>query len=64
MKVKENNGQTLIEFLLVFVVLLTVTSYVFVIYKKFWKEKYNKVSASSGALSAILKTSKVVSYVK
>ena len=62
---KINKGQTLIEFLLVFVVLLMATSSILVIYRKFWKEKYERVSNISGIVASVIKVSgSQVSYVK
>jgi uncharacterized protein (UPF0333 family) len=61
---KSHNGQILIEFLLISIVLLIVVSGVFSIYKKFWKEKYNKIAKPSTILSATLKTPRRMSYVK
>ncbi|MDR3253706.1 MAG: hypothetical protein LBT07_01915 [Endomicrobium sp.] len=61
---KINKGQALTEFLLVFIVLLIATSGVFVIYKKFWKSKYERISATSGITAGTLKVSGYVSYVK
>lgn len=51
-KIKKSKGQTFVEFLLVFVVLLAATSGVFVMYKKVWKKKYEKVGTYSGAVVA------------
>jgi uncharacterized protein (UPF0333 family) len=48
---KKNKGQTLTEFVLVFIVLLIATTGVLSMYKKFWKTKYQRVAALSGALS-------------
>ncbi|MDR0800456.1 MAG: hypothetical protein LBN01_02855 [Endomicrobium sp.] len=62
---KINKGQTLIEFLLVFVVLLMATSSIFVIYRKFWKGKYERISIISGITASAVKSSGFqVSYVK
>ncbi|MDR3257040.1 MAG: hypothetical protein LBT18_05320 [Endomicrobium sp.] len=61
---KIHKGQTLIEFLLIFTVLLITISGVFVIYKKFWKRKYERVSAPSTIAVSSLKTSESVSYVR
>ncbi|MDR0617244.1 MAG: hypothetical protein LBG23_00440 [Endomicrobium sp.] len=58
-------GQTLLEFILVFTVLLMVTSGALSLYKNFWKSKYNKVSMFSGLSASALKVPKYkVSYVK
>jgi uncharacterized protein (UPF0333 family) len=60
-----DKGQTLTEFMLVFVVLLIATSGVFAIYKKFWKTKYEKISVISGIAVSTVKTSgSQASYVK
>ncbi|GHT56666.1 hypothetical protein AGMMS50233_08990 [Endomicrobiia bacterium] len=61
----KNVGQTLTEFILVFVVLLMAASGAFGIYKKFWSAKYKKVSDISGIAAGALKTSAPkMSYVK
>lgn len=58
-------GQTLLEFILVFAVLLMVTSGVLSLYRNFWKSKYKKVSMFSGVTASALKVSKYkASYVK
>ncbi|MDR3125049.1 MAG: prepilin-type N-terminal cleavage/methylation domain-containing protein [Endomicrobium sp.] len=58
-------GQTLLEFILVFAVLLIVTSGIVSLYSNFWKSKYKKISTLSGLTSSALKVSKYkVSYVK
>jgi hypothetical protein len=54
-------GEGLIEFVLIFVVLLIATTGVLVIYKSFWKTRYKKISFFSGAL--VVGSSKV-NYVK
>ncbi|MDR2395442.1 MAG: hypothetical protein LBD57_02365 [Endomicrobium sp.] len=60
-----SKGQTLLEFVLVFAVLLMATSGTLILYKKFWKSKYKKVSMFSGITASALKISKhKVSYVK
>jgi uncharacterized protein (UPF0333 family) len=41
---KKNRGQTLIEFILIFVVLLAASAGVFNMYKSVWKKKYEKIS--------------------
>jgi uncharacterized protein (UPF0333 family) len=48
---KKNKGQTLTEFVLVFIVLLIATTGVLSMYKKFWKTKYQRAAAPSGALA-------------
>ncbi|MDR3195209.1 MAG: hypothetical protein LBT58_00195 [Endomicrobium sp.] len=48
---KKNKGQTLTEFVLVFVVLIVATMGVLAAYKRFWKTKYQKASSPSGALA-------------
>jgi uncharacterized protein (UPF0333 family) len=61
----KNKGQTLTEFMLVFVVLLMATSGAVTIYKKFWKAKYKKVSYASEIGAGALKISGFqTSYVK
>jgi uncharacterized protein (UPF0333 family) len=61
----KNKGQTLTEFVLVFVVLLIATSGAVSVYKKFWKAKYKKVSYASGVAASALKISGLqTSYVK
>ena len=58
-------GQTLLEFVLVFAVLLMATAGVLTLYKNFWKSKYKKVSMLSGVSASVLKISKhKISYVK
>ncbi|MDR3306629.1 MAG: hypothetical protein LBS61_03040 [Endomicrobium sp.] len=48
---RKNKGQTLTEFVLVFVVLLAATTGVLTAYKRFWKTKYQKASTPSEALA-------------
>jgi hypothetical protein len=49
----------------VFVVLFVATSGIFITYKKFWKGKYERVSAPSGITAGTLKISgSQASYVK
>jgi uncharacterized protein (UPF0333 family) len=58
-------GQTLLEFVLVFAVLLIATTGVLALYKNFWKSKYKKVSMISGVSVSVLKNSKhKIDYVK
>ncbi|MDR1418301.1 MAG: hypothetical protein LBI80_04005 [Endomicrobium sp.] len=58
-------GQTLLEFVLVFAMLLTATTGILFLYKNFWKSKYKKVSMISGVSVSVLKTSKhKIDYVK
>jgi uncharacterized protein (UPF0333 family) len=52
-----SRGQTLTEFLLVFAVLLIAVSGVFLVCKKFWRVKYEKISSVSAAAAGILKES-------
>jgi hypothetical protein len=47
---KKNAGQTIIEFLLIFAVLLGASIGVYSMYKSVWKKKYSKVSMPSNAL--------------
>jgi len=62
---KVSKGQALIEFLLVFIVLLVAVSGIFFVYKKFWRMKYKKVSSLSAVTASVLKKSEVkFSYVK
>ena len=49
---KSIKGQTFVEFLLVFVVLLAAASGVFVMYKKAWQSKYSKTGFFSGKAAA------------
>jgi uncharacterized protein (UPF0333 family) len=61
----KNKGQTLTEFILVFVVLLMATSGAVTVYKKFWKAKYKRVSYTSEVAASALKISgSKMSYVK
>jgi hypothetical protein len=58
-------GQTLLEFILIFTVLLMATLGVLTLYKNFWQSKYKKVSMFSGITASTLKVSKhKASYVK
>lgn len=58
-------GQTLLEFILVFVVLLMATTGVLSLYKNFWQIKYKKASVISGISAGVLKNSKYrIDYVK
>lgn len=50
-------GQTFVEFLLVFSVLLLTGAGVFVMYKKAWKARYERTGLFSGAYALLLKTS-------
>ncbi|AKL97663.1 hypothetical protein [Endomicrobium proavitum] len=62
-----NKGQTLTEFMLVFVVLLIATTGVFALYKSFWKTRYDKTAAKSGVAAAavnVVSDNKYTSYVK
>lgn len=43
-KLSKSKGQTFVEFMLVFVVLLMATSGVWVLYKKVWKARYISTS--------------------
>jgi uncharacterized protein (UPF0333 family) len=47
---KNNKGQTLIEFILIFAVLLAASAGVVSMYKSVWKKKYTKMSMSSNIL--------------
>ncbi|MCL1972614.1 MAG: hypothetical protein FWG57_06470 [Endomicrobia bacterium] len=47
---KKSKGQTFVEFLLVFVVLLVATTGVFAMYKKVWKNRYINTSDVSAIL--------------
>ncbi|MDR3275010.1 MAG: hypothetical protein LBS81_03380 [Endomicrobium sp.] len=58
---RKNKGQTLMEFVFIFVVLLVATTGVLIMYKTFWETKYQKVSAPSSALVGIIAK---VNYVK
>jgi hypothetical protein len=44
---KKNSAQTLVEFLLVFVVLLAASAGAFSLYKKAWKSRYDRTQYSS-----------------
>jgi len=44
---KKNKGQTLVEFILVFAVLLAATSGVFALYKRVWKSRYEHAGEHS-----------------
>lgn len=62
---KFNKGQTTLEFMLVFVVLLIATTGVFTLYKQYWKQRYEKASfAGSIAGSVVGKVNSDYSYVK
>jgi Tfp pilus assembly protein PilE len=61
MKFKNNDGQNLIEFILVFVVLLIVAICALAGYKSFWKERYQKASILSSTHDGSITK---VSYVK
>lgn len=50
-------GQTFVEFLLVFSVLLLTAAGVFVMYKKAWKARYGRTGLISGAHAALVKMS-------
>ncbi|MDR0724124.1 MAG: prepilin-type N-terminal cleavage/methylation domain-containing protein [Endomicrobium sp.] len=61
----DSKGQTLLEFLLVFAVLLMATTGVLTLYKNYWRSKYKKVSMPSGVSASVLKNSNCkISYVK
>ncbi|MDR1942113.1 MAG: hypothetical protein LBQ47_07280 [Endomicrobium sp.] len=47
-------GQTFVEFLLVFAVLLAAASGAFALYKSAWKKRYVKTGIVSGAAAAIV----------
>lgn len=63
---KANKGQTFVEFLLVFVVLLAATSGVFALYKASWKKRYEKTAIIAGTGAAIVRAAGIAggSYVK
>ncbi|MCL2484832.1 MAG: hypothetical protein FWF00_05095 [Endomicrobia bacterium] len=50
---KSIKGQTLVEFLLVFLVLLAVTAGAFQLYKKAWKSRYDRTKESAGLPSSV-----------
>ncbi|MDR1196084.1 MAG: hypothetical protein LBL00_06390 [Endomicrobium sp.] len=56
-KTMNSKGQTFVEFLLVFVVLLTTVSGVYEMYKRVWKKRYEKTGFYSGAVAAGAKIS-------
>jgi uncharacterized protein (UPF0333 family) len=56
-KTLNSKGQTFVEFLLVFVVLLAAVSGVWEMYKKVWKNRYEKTGLYSGAVAAAAKIS-------
>ena len=57
---RKNKGQTLAEFILVFIVLLIATMGVLSMYKRFWKTKYQRAAAPSRALAGIITQSNYV----
>ncbi|MDR1943167.1 MAG: hypothetical protein LBQ04_03545 [Endomicrobium sp.] len=57
---RKNNGQTLTEFVLVFIVLLIATAGVLAMYKRFWKTKYQRAAAPSRVLTGIIMQSNYV----
>jgi len=52
---KLSKGQTFVEFLLVFVVLLIATSGVLLLYQGVWKARYNETKDVSAVLPSTLK---------
>ncbi|MDR1244989.1 MAG: hypothetical protein LBJ98_03315 [Endomicrobium sp.] len=57
---RKNKGQTLTEFILVFIVLLIATTGVLSMYKRFWKTKYQRVATPSQSLAGIITQSNYV----
>ena len=52
---KASKGQTFVEFLLVFAVLLAAASGAFALYKKAWKTKYDATKDVSAVVPTTLK---------
>ena len=63
---KTNKGQTFVEFLLVFLVLLMAASGALVLYKTSWEKRYEKTASVSGAGAVIVDAVGIAdrSYVK
>lgn len=47
-------GQTTLEFILVFVVLLAASAGAFALYKSYWKQRYEKASVAGSAGAAVV----------
>jgi Na+-transporting methylmalonyl-CoA/oxaloacetate decarboxylase gamma subunit len=57
---RKNKGQTMVEFILVFIILIIITTGISAVYKRFWKIRYVKAAIPSHAITKITQHSNYV----